>query len=159
MVLVQAIASGDTGVIASALGNLGSGALEAGLLAGSQGTPYSGMVNAMLENGMAKKMVANLFQGNWSSALYTFTGMSQNVLQNTPTEMLDNKLMSGKAVKSWGGSAIGMGAWGQRKYFAAERKNKTAPGWGSDASTTQANTSGATGPAWGATENTPTAPS
>jgi len=158
MVLVQALASGDGGVIASALGNLGSGALEAGLLSGAQGTPFSGMVNAMLENGMAKKMVTSLFREDWGTALYTFTGMSQNVLQSTSAVTLDNKLMSGKAVKSWGGATIGMGAWSQRQYYGAKRKNKTAAGWGSGASTTQASTSGASGPAWGATQNTPSAP-
>jgi hypothetical protein len=108
MILAQAVISGDTSALKTIGIDLAAGATEAGLLAGVQGTKMAPMVSAMLENGMGKTLVAQMFQGNWAGGLRTFTGMSSSTLRASPLS---------KPLKSWGGASIGLGSWAQRKYF------------------------------------------
>jgi len=122
MTIAQAIISGDT----HALGNYGvdmlAGSASAGLLAGAQGTSYSGMVNALLENGAGTTMVSQLCRGEWRGGLHSFTGMSGGLLRST---------QASKPVKAWGGAAIGLGAWSERKYFGVKKQaGSKSSAWG-----------------------------
>ena len=133
-----------------ALGSTVIGATEAGIISGAQGTDYASMVTAMTEQGMHRRLISDMFRGDWGAASHSFIGMSRNMGRAAPTGKLDEgpgyKLVTvggkvkrekqrstvGKEVKSWGNAALGMGSWGSRKYFAAHPKAKNKlVSWGS----------------------------
>ena len=136
-----------------ALGMTALGATEAGIVSGSQGTPYAGMVTSMTEGGMHRRLVSDMFRGDWSGALNSFSGLARSTGGSATSPFSSGaggsgyKLVQGPngtmtrttktdggiaGLKKWGGATLGMGSWGTRKYFAAHPKSKNSPTtWGS----------------------------